>query len=120
MFGHSGYSFMIEQAAICLIWIQGVLVAWIVACVFGHRLLGEAPMEGRTDEHTCSSCSYDLAENGSGVCPECGLEVVDVARPGNMAGRLAVVPPFWRMLMIALITCVSLTFLLWRSLGWFL
>ncbi len=37
--------------------------------------------EPKEDRNTCSACGYDLRENSSGRCPECGKRIAGIRRP---------------------------------------
>jgi hypothetical protein len=51
---------------------------WVVAAVFGILPLAYVPRSWarRPRDGKCRSCGYDLTGNTSGICPECGMEVM--------------------------------------------
>lgn len=55
------------------------IAAFAMPVIWGVAVVGSATVVGRprrwTGELRCGRCSYDLAGNVSGVCPECGEEI---------------------------------------------
>ena len=74
--GIAGFAFLRGADGIASSW-ELRLPWWFVALVWGV-LPGVwlfRTMSKRTRAGHCSSCSYDLTANASGVCPECGTKV---------------------------------------------
>lgn len=60
---------------------------WLVAVIFAvlpaqwlRRRLTDGRAQRRVAAGACLACGYDLKGNGSGICPECGMQILPTAK----------------------------------------
>jgi hypothetical protein len=62
----------------------GVLVGAVIGWGYCRSLIRKSPDEWispQLNKQFCTSCMYDLTQNTSGLCPECGKPIAEQQQP---------------------------------------
>ncbi len=79
LYGEFGYKFVL----VCCMLIG--FTEFILLIMFGGMAEVIAPTTTEQDGKTCPSCLYDLTNNTSGQCPECGEDITEVVGQQELA-----------------------------------